>query len=164
MWARLDEADSCFREAIALRTGLFGNEHRDVADGLEFLGDVLSAQNRLEAASETLKRAAAMRETLHGSNHVITHMTKKKVDELARLMKGSQRYEHIQSVYGPGLQGSNSVVISRDGRFAYAMGWSANGLCALRRDVETGMLQLTQTLIDENALGAALAVNVDSTQ
>ena len=56
------------------------------------------------------------------------------------------RLTEVQKVTGSALRSVTSVVVSPDGRFAYAAAFNANAVTIFKRDAETGELVLDQTL------------------
>jgi serine/threonine protein kinase/tetratricopeptide (TPR) repeat protein len=63
------KAETTFREALALRKKLLGNEHLDVASSLNNVANAVWQQGRLTEAESLHREALAMRKRLLGSEH-----------------------------------------------------------------------------------------------
>ena len=64
-----DKAEPMLREALALRSKLFGNAHRDVANSLTLLGNLLHRQGKLDEAVSLHRQALQLRRDLLGNDH-----------------------------------------------------------------------------------------------
>ena len=67
---RHDEAETLFREALALRRESLGDDHPDVSLCLDNLGWFLLYQDRLEEAEPILREGLEIRRELFGDGHV----------------------------------------------------------------------------------------------
>ncbi len=66
---RLEDAEALFREALALRQTLFGEEHLAVAESLNALAVVLAMSGRIDAATPMFHRVLATRRSLLSEGH-----------------------------------------------------------------------------------------------
>lgn len=67
--ARLDEAESLFVEALAMRRRWLGDQHEDVATILNNLGWLFAQRGRYDQAERTLREALDLRRRLFGEEH-----------------------------------------------------------------------------------------------
>jgi len=91
--AKYGEAESLYREALAIRRDLYGNEQEDVATILNNLGLLLQKKGRPSEAEPMLREALAMRRKLLGeeNSHVATSL-----NNLALLHYARGRYAEAQ--------------------------------------------------------------------
>jgi len=68
---RLAEAETNFREALALRRKQFGDVHREVVDTLAALGLVLHQEKKLAEAEQVNREALATERKLSGDEHLL---------------------------------------------------------------------------------------------
>ena len=73
----LAKAEPLYREALAIRTKLYGNEHLEVAESLDNLALVLEDQNKLAEAEAMMREALRIERALLGSDHpqVAVHLS-----------------------------------------------------------------------------------------
>jgi eukaryotic-like serine/threonine-protein kinase len=64
------ESEAMFREALATRTRLFGEESEAASDSMLDLGNMLSLQSRESEGESYLRRALAVRQKLFGEKHI----------------------------------------------------------------------------------------------
>ena len=64
------KAENAYREALALRKALWGNNNTNVADTMDSLGRVLTYQGRLDDAEPLILGALTIRTNLLGAEHV----------------------------------------------------------------------------------------------
>src|SRR5213078_1873533 len=61
-------AEAMFRETLAMRRKLLGNEHHEVADTLIVFGELLRRQHNYPEAELLIREALAIRRKLFGTN------------------------------------------------------------------------------------------------
>lgn len=66
---RVEEAETLFRDALALHRELYGNEHPTVATGLNDLGATLYLRGEFDGAEAFLRQALNLRRRLLGDDH-----------------------------------------------------------------------------------------------
>ena len=66
---KFSEAEPLYREVLAMRRKLLGDEHQDVAAALHNLAWVLQSQGKLSEAEPLYREALAMQRKLLGNEH-----------------------------------------------------------------------------------------------
>ena len=84
--AKLPEALEAARQSLELRRELFGNDHPQLAQGLNTLGRVLHVQGDYVAARSCYEQALAIREKALGPDHPETALTLSNLGNLLQLL------------------------------------------------------------------------------
>ena len=85
---KLDEATPLFKESLAIRKKVFGDEHPDVGESLNNIALVLQAQSKYDEATPLYKESLAIKKKVLGEEHpsVATGL-----NNLAELLKSQAR-------------------------------------------------------------------------
>lgn len=140
--ARLEEAESYARKALAMEEALSGAEHPDAARDQAQLGHVLLERGRAEEAEPLLRHALAVEEKSLGPGHADTAKT---MALLARLLAGKGQAGEAENLYRRALdiarnagQLQQQVAYDRQlGRFLIRHGREKEALAYYRDAVET---------------------------
>ncbi len=92
---RGDEAERLLREALAIRRGLFGEQHADVAVSLSRLGTLFGLRGDLAGAEPFHREALAIRRTALGEEHPRVATTR---GALGETLIGLGRYREAEEV------------------------------------------------------------------
>src|SRR5439155_12253164 len=96
----LAEAETTFREALAMQRELLGKEHPVVANSLHNLAVVLGDQGKPEEAETTGREALALARKSLGDSHPDVA---KCIPSLANVLVSVHRFEEAQELYGEAL-------------------------------------------------------------
>lgn len=70
--------------------------------------------------------------------------------------------QYVDSVSQPALSYVVSATLSADGKYLYSASWQGNTICVFSRDVNSGGLELIQTIDDKDNLAGAISVQLSS--
>lgn len=93
--ARYGEAETLYKEALAMRRRLFGDEHPDIAHSFNNLALLYDNQGRYGEAEPLLQEALAMRKRLFGDEH---RDVAQSLSNLAVLYDNQGRYGEAESL------------------------------------------------------------------
>ena len=103
MFARLgrfDEADTQLREALTLRRQLFGDDHEQIADTLNALGEVRYDRGDFDGAERLYDEALRMRRRLFGPQHAAVATS---LDNLGNIYQERGDWEEAEQAYRDAL-------------------------------------------------------------
>ena len=98
---RYAEAESLYRQALAIRENVLGKNHPDTAESYNNLALLYKTQGRYEEAEPLLKKALEIRENVLGENHPDTAGS---YNNLAGLYYSQGRYEEAEPLYKQALE------------------------------------------------------------
>jgi tetratricopeptide (TPR) repeat protein/tRNA A-37 threonylcarbamoyl transferase component Bud32 len=98
--AEFEEAERCFREALAIRRELYGDEHADVAIILDNLGTLLHFVGRNGEAERLLREALAIRRSVLDAEH---SQIASSLNNLAMVLSATGRVVEADRLYSESL-------------------------------------------------------------
>ncbi len=98
--AQYSQAESLYRQALAIREQVLGQEHPDVAESLNGLGELYDHQGKYAQAESVYQQALALRERALGSQHPYVAES---LNNLGELYYHQGKYAQAESVYQQAL-------------------------------------------------------------
>ncbi len=121
-------AAAMYREALALRRKLFGDEHPEVATALDQVAAALSQQGRKAEAETIFREALAMRRKLLGNEHMAVSDS---LDSVARIVEAKGKLVEAETLWREALALRRKLLGSDSPGVAYVLhplAWTLNGL------------------------------------
>lgn len=119
---RLDKAEELERKALAIRQGIFGDDHRTVLVSMANLASTLSAQEKYTEAEEYLRKVVTVRESSPMTElQEIFSLLKSKV-ALAAVLFFQKKLQESSQLYKEAVEGAEHLGVST----AIVDTWRAN--------------------------------------
>jgi tetratricopeptide (TPR) repeat protein len=97
----LEESESLFSDMLEMRRELFGEEHEEVANSLNYLAASLDAQRRYAEAEELYRQSLSMRKRIWGVDH---ERVARSTNNLAYCLVNQQKYSEAEDLYLEAIQ------------------------------------------------------------